>query len=83
MTDFKDIYDRTDLGNAQRFADQNKDKLKVISGTNQWIKWNGYKWESTTEATVYQAAIKSIGTTMILSHYSSLCISSDVKCFTG
>lgn len=60
MTDCKDIYDRTDLGNAQRFADQNKDKLKVISGTNQWIKWNGCKWESTPEATVYQAAIKSI-----------------------
>ena len=62
MTDLKDIYDKTDLGNAQRFADQNKDKLKVISGTNQWIKWNGYKWESTHEATVYQAAIKSIVT---------------------
>lgn len=62
MTDSKEIYDRTDLGNANRFVDQNKGQLKVISGTNQWIKWNGCKWENTPEATAYQAAIKSIET---------------------
>jgi putative DNA primase/helicase len=37
-------YRLTDLGNARRFADANQHRLRFVRAWNQWLVWDGRRW---------------------------------------
>lgn len=37
-------YRLTDLGNARRFADANRDQLRFVPAWGQWLFWDGQRW---------------------------------------
>jgi putative DNA primase/helicase len=37
-------YRLTDLGNARRFADLHRDRLRYVPAWNRWLAWDGRRW---------------------------------------
>jgi putative DNA primase/helicase len=63
------LYNLTDLGNAERFVDQNHRSVRWCDPWGQWVLWNGKVWErdirkfifrlaQTTVRTIYSEAAK-------------------------
>ena len=34
----------TDLGNAERFVDQNGDRVRYCHERDEWLVWDGRRW---------------------------------------
>jgi len=53
----KKTYPYTDLGNAERFADMWRGKVKYNQSRNRWMVWSGKVWEENPEK--LQACVKA------------------------
>lgn len=49
-------YRCTDLGNARRFADMHRDRMRYVFAWNQWLVWDGKRWRRDDGGVVGQAA---------------------------
>jgi putative DNA primase/helicase len=46
----------TDLGNAERFALQHKNKLRYVYAWKSWVAWDGKRWRTDGQAAAERAA---------------------------
>ncbi len=46
----------SDLGNAERFAEQHADKLRYCHGTGRWYVWDGRRWRHDQSGTALRLA---------------------------
>ena len=61
MEHLSNLYECTDLGNAQRFVDQHSGYLKAIDGSSSWLAWTGNRWDLVWPSRAYQAATQTLG----------------------
>ncbi|MCH7869259.1 MAG: hypothetical protein IH881_16315 [Myxococcales bacterium] len=47
---------RTDVGNAKRFAERYKNRLRYIPQSKCWLEWDGRRWEQDTRNHVVELA---------------------------
>lgn len=56
-------YRLTDLGNARRFADANRDRLRYVRSWGKWLAWDGKRWrrdEVGVEVAAARAVVASV-----------------------
>jgi putative DNA primase/helicase len=53
-------YHLTELGNAERFADQHREKIRFVPEWKKWIVWNGKRWEAGANEKVRKLAHKTV-----------------------
>lgn len=53
-------YPRTDLGNAEMFADRYKDRVLYDHSQKQWYLWNNEIWKPDTDGEIYRKAKSTI-----------------------
>lgn len=51
---------RTDLGNAERFAQDHKDNVRFCHTSNQWLIWNGSYWQRDEIGRIQQLAKETV-----------------------
>lgn len=49
-------FNPTDLGNAERFIHQHKDKVRFCHKWKKWLVWNGQRWAIDDTAAIYRMA---------------------------
>lgn len=54
------LYPLTDIGNAERFADQYEEKLRWVPQWKKWIVWSGTHWKVDQDLRVMSLAIESV-----------------------
>lgn len=52
----KVVFNLTDLGNAERFADQNKNEVRYLIEAQKWLLFDGTRWVIDTCGEIYQKA---------------------------
>lgn len=50
----------TDLGNAERFADQHRDRAKFCFHSGSWLVWKGTHWEADTSGEIFRLASRTV-----------------------
>jgi hypothetical protein len=53
-------FNATDLGNAERFIQQHKDKVRFCHKWKRWLVWNGQRWVVDDTAAVYRLAQETV-----------------------
>lgn len=53
-------YERTELGNAERFADQYRDNVRYVAQWKKWIVYNGKRWEPASAGNIRQLVHKVV-----------------------
>lgn len=53
------VYHCTDLGNAERFADQHQHRHRYCGQTDQWFGWTSTHWKVDTTGEVYRLASRT------------------------
>lgn len=53
-------YAMTDLGNAERFADDHQGTVRFVNDWNQWIVWNGSCWQPDESRGAIRLASKTV-----------------------
>lgn len=50
------VYQKSDIGNAQMFADRYSDRLRYVHGQGIWLWWDGTRWKPDTTMQVVRFA---------------------------
>lgn len=53
-------FNATDLGNAERFIYQHKDKVRFCHKWKKWLVWNGQRWMIDDTAAIYRLAQETV-----------------------
>lgn len=53
-------YAMTDLGNAERFADEHKEIVRYVNQWKQWIVWNGSVWQPDESREAIRLATRTV-----------------------